>query len=118
MIQKTYWHTWKKDFLQSADDLIDENTKYAKCSVFKITEKEKKHWLSYNEFLKCLRIQQVHLSSLHLKAYALQSKFLNLFPMLLSSFTPKLKTFLKVLNFYQIITSIGSDKTLTPSFDH
>ena len=39
-------------------------------------------------------------------------------PMLLSSFTPKLKTFLKVINFYQIITSIGSDKTLTPSFDH
>ena len=42
-------------------------------------------------------------SSLSLK-FAQQIKFLNLFLLLLSSHTPKLKFFIKTLNYYEIIT--------------
>ena len=40
------------------------------------SQKRKKHYRSCTRFLKWIRIQQVHVSSLHLK-YALQNKFLN-----------------------------------------
>ena len=76
------------------------------------SQKKQKHYRSCTEYLKCMRIQQVHASSLHQK-YALQNKFLNLFPLSLSSYTPKLKTFIEMLNSYQIITSFGSYKILT-----
>lgn len=43
----------------------------------------------------------------------LKSKFLNLFSMILSSYTPSWKFSLKMLNPYQILTIFGSYKTLT-----
>ena len=73
--------------------------------------------ISCTQFLKCIRIQQVYVSSLHLKS-ALQNKFLNLFPMSLSLYTPNLKIFKKMPHSYQIITSFGSDEIPTPSFNH
>ena len=48
----------------------------------------------------------MHVSSMYLK-YVLQNKFLNLFPVSLSSYTSKLKAFMKMLNSYKIITSFG-----------
>ena len=65
---------------KSCDQIIDENTEYTKRLGFKNTGKQKKDYRSCNGFLKCRRIQQVHVSSLHLK-YAPQNKFLNLFSM-------------------------------------
>ena len=56
----------------------------------------KKHCRSCTGFLKCVRIQQVHVSPLHLK-YVLQNKFLNFFPMTLSLHTVKSKSFIKSL---------------------
>ena len=56
-------------------------------------------------------------SSLSLK-FALQIKFLNLFLLLLNSHTPKLELFIKMLNYYEIITICRSYKTLTSSFNH
>ena len=38
--------------------------------------------------------------------------------MSLSLHTPKLNIFIKMLNSYQIITSFGSHKILTPSFSY
>ena len=87
---------------KSRDELIDD---YSKRLGFKVTEKENTNQL-YTGFLKCIRIQKVHLSSLHLKN-ALQNKFLNLL-LSLSSYTPKLISFIKMLNSNQIITSFGS----------
>ena len=47
--------------------------------------------------------------------YVPQNKFLNLFPMSLHS---QIENFHKNTKFYQIITSFGSYKILTPSFNH
>ena len=80
-------------------------------------KKNKEHYRSCTGFPKCIRIQQVHVSSLHLK-YALQNKFINLRPMPLSSYIPESKTFTKILSSYQIITRFGSDKILSPSVNH
>ena len=98
------------------DEIKDENTEYTKRLGFKITEKEKAlpimYWIP-----KMHKIQQMHVSSLHLKV-ALQSKFLNLFPMSLSWHAPKMKIFIKMLNSYQIVTSFWSCKILNLSLNH
>ena len=65
------------------------------------------------EFLKCLRMQHVHLSQLHL-TYALHSIFLYLVPM----FFMFIPISIKILNTYQITTTFESYKILTPSFIH
>ena len=54
---------------------MHENTEYD--LVLKWQEK-RKHYQSSTGFLKCIRIQQVHVSSLHVK-YALQNNFLNFY---------------------------------------
>ena len=70
---------------KSCDEIIDENTDYNKRLGFKITEKE-----NTTDHPTGVR------SSLHLK-FALRNKFLNLFPMRLSLYTPKLNIFIKIL---------------------
>ena len=84
---------------------------YTKRLGYKITEKEKAlsimYWIS-----KMHKNPTGVLFIIHLK-YAPRKKFLNLFPMSLSSYTPKLKIFIKMLVSYQIITSFGSYKILT-----
>ena len=56
---------------------------------FKIIEKNTTY--QSVRFLKCIRVKQVHVSSLYLK-YALQNKFPNIFPMFLRPYIPNLKT--------------------------
>ena len=84
---------------------------YTKRLGYKITEKEKAlsimYWIS-----KMHKNPTGVLFIIHLK-YAPRKKFLNLFPRSLSSYTPKLKIFIKMLVSYQIITSFGSYKILT-----
>ena len=63
-------------------------------------QKKKKHYQPCTGFLKYMRIQLVHVSSLHLK-HVLQNKFLNLFPMSFSLYTAKLSIFLKNAKFFQ-----------------
>ena len=112
-----FWHENRTYFkaYKSCDELIDENTEFTRRLGFKVTEKEKKLSITYS-FVKCIRIQQVHVWSLQLK-YALQSKFRNLFPMFLSSYTSKLKLFTKMLSSHQLTTSYVFYKMLTPSFN-
>ena len=92
------------------DELMDGNTEYTKILGFKVTEKEnEKRYILATGFLKCMRIQQVHVSSLHIND-SLQRIFINLFPMFLNLCGPKLKFFMKMINSYQIIASFGSYK--------
>lgn len=65
---------------KSSDEIIDENAKHTKRFSFKITENEKNNYRSCTGFQNYIRIQQVHVPSLHRK-YAAQNKFLNPFPM-------------------------------------
>ena len=65
---------------KSCDEIIDENAKHTKRFSFKITENEKNNYRSCTGFQNYIRIQQVHVPSLHRK-YAAQNKFLNPFPM-------------------------------------
>ena len=65
---------------KSRDKIIDENTGYTKRLK---SQNKKKHYRSCTGFLKCMRIRQVHVSSLHLK-HALQNKFLNVFKVVYS----------------------------------
>ena len=92
------------------DELMDWNTEYTKILDFKVTEKEKKkHYILATGFLKCMRIQQVHVSSLHINN-SLQRTFINQSPMFLKLCGPKLKFSLKLINSYQIMASFGSYK--------
>ena len=65
--------------IKSCAELIDENKEYAKQFGFKVTEKEKTLPIIYCIFKMDKNPIGASLS-LHLK-FALQSKFLNLFPM-------------------------------------
>ena len=60
---------------KTRDEIIDENTKNTKRLGFKITENQKTQPIMYR-ILKCIRMQQVHVSSLHLSD-ALHEKCLN-----------------------------------------
>ena len=57
------------------DEIINENTKNTKRLGFKITENQKTQPIMYR-ILKRIRMQQVHVSSLHLSD-ALHEKCLN-----------------------------------------
>ena len=95
---------------KSFDGLKNENIKYNKRMGFKVTTKEK---TTTHNVLNC---QNVLISLQHLK-YVLQSKFVNLPPRFLSSCTPELKIFIKMLNSYQIIT-LWVLWNAGPSFSH
>ena len=60
---------------KTRDEIIDENTKNTKRLGFKITENQKTQPIMYR-ILKRIRMQQVHVSSLHLSD-ALHEKCLN-----------------------------------------
>ena len=60
---------------KTRDEIIDENTKNTKRLGFKITENRKTQPIMYR-ILKRIRMQQVHVSSLHLSD-ALHEKCLN-----------------------------------------
>ena len=91
--------------------LTDKNTEYTKRSGFKITEKKKNTTDHIMGFLKCIRIQQVHISSLHLK-YDLQNIFLNLFPMSLNLRYSQIKlVYLQIENFCKNAKFLSNYKT-------
>ena len=69
-------------------------------------QRKKKQYRLCTGFLNCTRIQQMHVSPLHIK-YVLQNEFLNLFPISLSLYTPKLGICIKMANSCQIITSLA-----------
>ena len=60
---------------KTRDEIIDENTKNTKRLGFKITENQKTQPIMYR-ILKRIRMQQIHVSSLHLSD-ALHEKCLN-----------------------------------------
>ena len=62
------------------------------------SQRKKNHFRSCPGFLKCIRIQQVHVLSLHLK-YEPQDKFLNLFSMRLILYISKSKVCIKNAKF-------------------
>ena len=97
-------------------ELTDENTEFTKRLDFKSQKKKKKtilyvlvRWVHKNPAGACFIIAT---------KYALQSKFLNLFPMFLSLYTPKLKIFIKMLNSHQLTTCYAFYEMLTPSFNN
>ena len=95
---KTYW---KANI--TCDELIDENTEYTKQWVLKSQKKNDTFYIP--GFLKYIWIQQLCFLSLYLKC-GLLSKYLNLFPMFLSSYTSKRKSFEKNAKLSQVLALI------------
>ena len=95
---------------KSCKEMTDESPQYTKGLGFKITEKEKilpnMYW-----------IPKIHKNPTGIRFTICFTKYLNMLPMSLSSYPPKLKIFIKMLDSYQIMTSFGSYKILTLSFN-
>ena len=95
---------------KSCNEMIDESTQYTKRLGFKTTEKEKTlpnmYW-----------IPKIHKNPTGIHFTICFTKLLTILPMSVSSYTPKLKIFIKMLNSYQIMASFGSYKILTPLFN-
>ena len=101
---------------ESRDEIIEENTKYTRRLGCKITEKEKTLPIMY--WIRKMHKNPIGARFIIAFKYALQNKFLNLFPMSLTSYALKLKIFMKMISSYLIITSFESYKILTSSFKH
>ena len=110
------------------------NLEHGTIVVWVLISQRKKHYRCCTGFPKWIKIQQMHVSSMHLK-YALQNKFLNLFPksscilsscILSSSSVSKvfklvyflIENFHKNDKFLSNLTSFESCKILTSSFNH
>ena len=86
---------WNKTYCQankSSDELIDVNTENTKHLDLGLKSQKKIPEMHKNPTGVRFIIPS--------KTSSLQSKFLNLFQMFLSSYTPKLKIFIKMLNYY------------------
>ena len=102
--------------LKSCDEIIDKNSEYTKRLGFNITVKKLSlmYWIPKIPCNKNLTSARLSIES---KICSIK-KFLNLFPISLTLYTPKLKIFIKMLNSYQIINGLGSYNILTPLFNH
>ena len=107
---RCYGHNTYVKANKSCKEIIDQSPQYTKGLGFQMTEKEKTlpnmYW-----------IPKIHKNPTGIHFTICFTKLLNILPMSVSSYTPKLKIFIKMLNSYQIMASFGSYKIPNPSFN-